>query len=142
MQIRTEIIIHANASSVWKELTNFEAYPEWNPFVTRIEGEVKVGNRIKAWLPGMVFTPKVIDFKKERAFSWLGQLFFKGLFDGHHQFYLEPMPDGTTKFIHLEDFKGILLPLFKNMLKTKTRPGFIEMNEALKNRVESKVLVD
>jgi len=45
--------------------------------------------------------------------------------------------NGTTTFVHGENFSGLLVPLFNNMLETKTRPGFMQMNEELKNRVES-----
>src|SRR5208337_3854746 len=32
-EIHTEIEINAPAEKVWKVLTDFAAYPEWNPFV-------------------------------------------------------------------------------------------------------------
>ena len=137
MQIQSEIIINANPSQVWQVLTDFESYPSWNPFIKKIEGNPQVGNKIQAWLPQMKFTPTVIRFEKEKAFSWLGNLFFKGLFDGHHQFYLEALPGGKTRFTQKEDFKGILVPLFKKMLLNDTTPGFEAMNQALKERAEN-----
>ena len=37
-EIHTEIEINAPAEKIWKVLTDFAAYPEWNPFVRRGEG--------------------------------------------------------------------------------------------------------
>jgi uncharacterized protein YndB with AHSA1/START domain len=32
-EIRTEILINAQAYKVWKALTDFNSYPSWNPFI-------------------------------------------------------------------------------------------------------------
>lgn len=134
--LKTEIVIHASPAEVWAVLTDFEAYPLWNPFISSLTGEVAVGNRIRAALPGMTFTPRVLVFEAAREFKWLGHLFIPGLFDGEHRFELIDNGDGTTTLVHSEQFGGILVPLFKKMLDTDTRQGFEAMNKALKERVE------
>lgn len=138
-QIKTSISINAPVNEVWNVFTQFDTYPDWNPFVHKLEGNVKVGNQIAVDLPGMKFKPEVMTFEKNREFSWLGNLWFKGLFDGHHKFHFTQMEDGTTRMEHSESFSGILVPLFKNMLNKKTKPGFEQMNHALKIRVEQSV---
>ncbi len=45
-EIHTEVEINAPAERVWRMLTDFRAYPEWNPFVRRVDGEARVGARI------------------------------------------------------------------------------------------------
>ena len=42
-EIKTEILINATPEKVWTILTNFDNYPNWNPFIKSIKGEVKVG---------------------------------------------------------------------------------------------------
>ncbi|MDR7016726.1 hypothetical protein [Acinetobacter sp. 3657] len=36
-EINTEIIINGSSEEVWNTLMDFEAYPEWNPFIINIE---------------------------------------------------------------------------------------------------------
>lgn len=138
-EIVTEIVIEATPAQVWAVLTDFEAYPQWNPFVKSLTGDVAVGRRIKVLLPGMTFTPKVLVFDAPREFKWLGNLFIPGLFDGEHRFQLLDNGNGSTTFIHSERFNGLLVGLFNRMLERDTRPGFEALNRALKQRVEGRV---
>jgi len=138
-QIKTSITINASREKVWKILTDFEKYPEWNSFVKSVSGDVKAGSRIKVKLPGMTFKPIVLTFNKDVEFKWLGHLWFKGLFDGEHRFYLTDNGDGTTNFEHSEKFSGILVKLFSKSLDKNTKAGFEQMNEELKLRAEREV---
>ncbi|GAO42972.1 SRPBCC domain-containing protein [Flavihumibacter petaseus] len=134
--IFTRIRIAAPQAAVWKVLTDFAAYPDWNPFVQQLTGKVAAGERITVHLPGMTFRPLVKAVVPDKELRWLGYLGVPGLFDGEHQFLLEDNRDGTTTFIHSETFNGLLVPLFRASLLKKTKPGFEAMNTALKQRVE------
>jgi hypothetical protein len=136
MNIETQIQINATAERVWNVFADFEKYPEWNPFVKSLTGEVAAGRQITAVLPGMTFKPAVLKFEKNKELRWLGKLLFKGLFDGEHYFILRENEDNSTTFIHGENFSGLLVGLFKSKLLTETKTGFEEMNVALKKRVE------
>lgn len=136
-QISTHITIHANLQKVWQVLTDFDSYPEWNPFIKSLKGEVAEGKIIVAKIDKMIFKPRVLVFEKEKEFKWLGHLLVKGLFDGEHRFRLAENADGTVHFEQSEKFKGILVPLFKKMLDEETKPGFEAMNRALKARCEA-----
>jgi len=141
-EIHTEIEINAPAEKVWKVLTDFAAYPEWNPFVRRGEGEVRVGARLHIYIEssggkGMSFSPTVLVANPNRELRWLGHLWVRGLFDGEHSFSIEPLSEGRVRFIQRERFGGLLLPFPSKMLDGDTRRGFEEMNRALKLRSES-----
>ena len=136
MKIYTEIQINATAEKIWSVLTDFEKYSEWNPFIKSLQGNVVVGGTISAHIQDMHFKPKVLTFRPNKGFSWLGSLWVKGLFDGLHSFELQQQEDGSTRFIQQEVFSGILVRLFAKSLNTKTKAGFIKMNEALKWRTE------
>lgn len=140
--IYSEIIIKASPERVWKEFTNFEKYPSWNPFIKSLKGSPIVGGKIEVLLTppgkkGMTFKPVVLAFDSEFQLRWIGKLFVKGIFDGEHTFLIKDNKDGTSTFIQFERFKGVLIPFMTKMLDENTLTGFNEMNEALKVRCEN-----
>jgi hypothetical protein len=139
-ELTTSIEIDASAERVWAVLTDFAAFPEWNPFITSIEGEPVVGSRLRVRIapPGgraMTFKPAVKTADAPRELSWFGRLLVPGLFDGEHRFRLEPLDGGRTRFVQSERFSGILVALSGKAL-AKAERGFEAMNEALKLRAE------
>ncbi len=140
-EIKTEIIINASPEKVWKVLTDFKSYPDWNPFITSIEGDVFEGSKFKVRIKplgssGMNFSPICTSFNENVEFSWLGKLMTKGIFDGKHIFELQAVDQGRTKLIQREEFNGILVPMFWKNLNVNTRWGFEMMNDKLKEIVE------
>lgn len=141
-QIRTQIQIDAAPEKIWETLMNFDAYPEWNPLVRKIEGEAKrgAGLKIQLQLEGMKpmhFSPRIRVLEPRKEFRWLGKMFIPRIFDGEHYFKLEAQPDGSTLFIHGEKFRGILVGLIMRKIKKATLQGFENMNAALKARCEA-----
>ena len=139
-KLHAEIQISTTPDVVWDTLMDFPSHEEWNPFIVTIEGQPEVGSKLKARLQlpeGMAsnFTPTVTVAEPNRRFEWLGVLGFRGIFDGRHQFTIEPT-SGGTRFIQSEEFTGILAPLFMRMIGKKTAAGFELMNQALKERAE------
>jgi len=78
----------------------------------------------------------LISLVSNKEYSWNGNLFFPGLFDGEHKFELIDHGNGTTTFKHSEKFNGILVPLFKKLLDYNTKNGFEAMNRKLKELAE------
>jgi len=139
-QINTQIEITASAEQVWAILSDFDSYPQWNPFIRSIEGELEVGKGLNVFIQppnskGMRFKPKVLIVSRYRELRWKGRLLVPGLFDGEHFFKIEDSPGGVT-FQQGEIFSGILQPLFRSSLDGATKQGFIAMNKALKKRAE------
>ena len=137
-EIRTEINIRTTPGKIWTILTDFEKYPQWNPFITSIKGQVERGNKIQVRIEppngkGMTFNPTVITKDENRELRWLGKLLFSGLFDGEHKFELIDNSNGTVTFVQSEKFTGIFVGLFS---PEKTRQGFVEMNKKIKELSE------
>lgn len=140
-EIKTEIIINAPAKQVWKVLTDFKAYPDWNPFIRSVEGEVFEGSKFKVTIESlgsrpMKFTPVCLSFVEPTELSWIGKLGIKGVFDGKHIFELIEIDSEKTKFIQREEFDGFLVPVFWKKLNVNTRWSFEMMNDKLKEKVE------
>ncbi|MCL3859602.1 SRPBCC domain-containing protein [Actinotalea sp. K2] len=137
----TTIDIDAGPQAVWDVLTDFPAYPEWNPFMDRIDGTAEAGSRLVVHLAGRggrgtTFRPRLLVATPGEELSWIGRLGPGGLFDGLHSFVLTVKPDGTTRLTHSERFTGILVTLFKGAT-ANSHAGFTAFNEALRRRVES-----
>jgi uncharacterized protein YndB with AHSA1/START domain len=43
-QLRAQVDIQASPERVWEVLTDFAAYPEWNPFIVQASGAVAPGS--------------------------------------------------------------------------------------------------
>lgn len=139
--LHTEIVINAPANKVWNILTSFEKYPEWNPFIISIKGGTELGAELKVVLKNgkgtSVFKPTVVASDAGRIFEWLGSLPIPGLFKGRHHFMIEELNEGKVKFVHGEQFSGLLAGFIMKQIGEQTKNSFIAMNEALKKRAES-----
>jgi len=142
-EIRTEIYIEASAEWVWRKLTDFAAYPKWNPFIRLVERtELAAGAcwKVCIQLPQSeprMFRPIVQKVIPAAELRWRGKLWVNGLFDGEHAFVIEPHRTGI-RFVQSERFSGLLAPILAPMIAAKTRQGFEAMNRSLKNLAEAK----
>jgi hypothetical protein len=133
--------IKASPKRIWSILTDFEKYPEWNPFIKRITGPLEEGAQWEIIIQPphqkrMTFHPKVLTIKPEEELRWLGNMGVPGLFDGEHYFTLEQKNQSTTQFVQGEHFGGILAPMIGLVAFDDTHKGFELMNDALKKRAE------
>ncbi len=140
-ELSAEIEIEAPAERVWKVLTDFGKFPEWNPFIRQIGGETRVGARLQVRIGAsgtraMSFTPKMLNVNPNRELRWLGRLLIPGLFNGEHSFTIEPLGEKRVRFVQREKFTGILVPFMARSLDRDAKRGFEEMNHALKERAE------
>ncbi|MBI2494818.1 MAG: SRPBCC domain-containing protein [Candidatus Rokubacteria bacterium] len=83
-------------------LTDFPAYPAWNPFIRRIAGAARPGARLAVHIQpaggrGMTFRPTVLVAEPDRELRWRGRLLVPGLLDGEHAFVIEPRGDGGVR---------------------------------------------
>lgn len=141
-EVRTEIEINAGPEKVWKILTDFEKYDQWNPFINRIIGHAKQGGKIEIHIetPGgkkRKYRPTVTKVEQGRELRWLGKSL---LLNGEHIFTIEQLQAGRVLFVHREVFDGLLTLIFGRSLDTDVRQGFEEMNRALKEKAERAAL--
>ena len=143
-QLQAEVEVQASAERVWEVLTDFAAYPQWNPFIVKASGEPVPGTRLELHMHLVgrrttVLRPEVLDADPGRTFRWLGRLLVPGLFDGEHRFTIQPASPGQVRLTQHEEFRGLLAPLLLAMIAKSTLEGFHRMNQALKARAEQPV---
>jgi hypothetical protein len=141
-ELTTEIEINASPQRVWKILTDFDKYEQWNPFIHRIVGQAKEGSKIQIRIetPGgknRKYEPTVTRVEESRELRWLGKSF---LLNGEHIFLIERLQPERVRFVNHEIFDGLLTSFFGRRTDEDIRAGFEEMNKALKERAERTTL--
>ena len=138
---RNEIEIQSTPERVWKVLTDFDKYPEWNPLLCRAEGKLIIGEKVnltaKSASSEMNLLCTVLTVEPNRQFSWVFHIVLPFLFRGEHVFKIEPIDEHRVRFVDCEIFHGLLVPLQVKNLETNAKPAMIAMGEALKARVEN-----
>jgi len=138
-RVERSVDIAAPPAQVWATLTDFAAYPSWNPFIRELEGTARTGDRLVVEIHpdggrAMTFTPTVLAAEPGTELRWLGRVLVPGLLDGEHSFTLEPVPGGT-RLTQAETFSGVLVPLVGSAIDVGD--DFESMNAALRDRVEA-----
>lgn len=141
-RLLTTLDIEAPAARVWDILTDFPRYPDWNPYISRVEGELVPLRRLRVTTPPVLarphsFRPTLLDVDPGAKFRWAYIILSPRLFRGEHFFALESVDPGSTRLVHGESFSGLLTPLYMILRYHSTKREFERMNARLKQRVES-----
>ena len=143
--IKTQIVLPASPEKSWDVLTDFARYPDWNPYLPRVEAKFVSGESVSFTLVDENF-PEPLELAAQlgevsvnRSFYWTGRLGIQGLFDTRHVFELYPRDDGNTDLHHYEEFRGIIPALLPQREKRAeyTRAAFERMNMALYQRLKA-----
>ncbi len=148
-QIRTEIFVDAPALTIWKIITDFDSYHEWNTFTPRIT------LRNSDLAPGVEFDldcqmtdrkmlknehEVILTIDEEGYRLCMGTSRIKGR-PGIKSFRWQicsPVDSSTTRFINYEEFHGPLAPLVYLMYAKKLRAAFLNYCERLKEYAQMK----
>ncbi len=136
-EYRAHTVIHQSPEKIWSILTDVGAYPEWDPYCDKIEGELALGKKIKAFSklsPGRAFPVKVTELVPNRKMTWSGGMPL-GLFKGVRTFTLTPASEGTEFTMH-EVFSGPMLALIGGSIPDMSE-AFSEFAAGLKRRAEA-----
>jgi hypothetical protein len=132
--VRVAIGIRAKPDRIWALLTNAPDVPRWNSTVTRIEGVIAAGERLRLRVPitDRVFKVRVDRFEPPTRLVWSdGSAVFRGV----RTYSLAPAPDGGTTFAMEEVFTGFMLPLISRSLPD-FKPVFERYAADLKKEAE------
>ncbi len=130
------ITINAPVEKVWGILTDSAAYPTWNSTITKLEGTIAAGQKLKVFTtlsPGRAFPANVTELEAPRRMVWSFSAPL-GMFKGARTFTLEPRGDGV-EFHTREEFSGWMSgPITKKM--PDLQPSFDAWARCLKERAE------
>jgi hypothetical protein len=140
-ELRTEVEINAPATHVFRVLTDFASYHEWNPFIPSIAGKLAVGEELslQVSLPegkSYLLKPRVTQLNENAELRWRGSYLSPFLFEADHFFLVEVRGERLTRFVQGDNLSGALLR-FAGSALTLTARGFVYMNLALKKRAET-----
>ena len=130
------ITIHASPEVVWRILTDASGYPNWDPVMDHIEGNLAPGETVKFFtkLSPQAFPVKVTAFEPNRRLVLTGGMPL-GLFKSERTHMLTPSQEGGTIFKTEEIFSGLLLPIFGRTLPDLTE-NFEAFAAGLKRQAE------
>lgn len=150
----------ATREQVWSVLTDFESYPDWNPFwrLRTTSSTISPGSILliqPVWSPAATHVPPHVDlepiyripptwvpvfvteFEPGRAMAWAGGLPKPaGVFYVQHFFRLEDGAASTTELNHGEDFHGMGHPLFLAAQRPAYQKMYGRFNECLLAEVQ------
>src|SRR5688572_24096369 len=136
-QFEATTVIHASPETIWSILMDTSKYPEWDPYCEKIEGDVAVGSKIKAYSklnPGRAFPLKVTEASAPAKMTWTGGMPL-GLFRGERTFTLTKY-GRVTHFELREVFSGPMLGLIQKSIPDMTE-AFETFAAGLKARAEA-----
>jgi hypothetical protein len=135
MVCRVEVNIAANAAVVWSLLVDAAGFPRWNSTVSRLDGQIVDGARIRIHVPGTAraFTPKVSVLVPQHRMEWSDGR--AAIFKGVRTFQLQARNDNSTDFVMEERFSGVMFALTRKMLPD-FRPIFESYANDLKREAQ------
>jgi len=136
LSYEARITIKAPRAKIMAILTDADAYPSWNTGITKLEGTIAVGSKLKIWTtisPDRAFPAKVAAIDPDKmVWSFSAPL---GVFKGERTFTLTET-DGGIEFHTREVFGGWLSgPITRKM--PDLQPSFDAWARDLKARAEA-----
>lgn len=131
--------IDAEPQVIWDLLTNASAYPEWNPAVLGIEGDIREGQKIKLTSivnPDREFKLDVSEMRPPNRMVWSDGMPL-GLFRGVRTFTVSSKGDGSSEFKMEEVYSGLMEPLISRSIPDMT-DSFNQFADGLKEAAEAR----
>lgn len=137
MKIETKISLHATPEKVWKVLTDFKAYPEWNTYMTSVSGTLQVGKKLRVQMQlteGHAFKarPKLLIVDKGKELRWMARLYFSGVYDNERYFLIRRESATKVTFIQGETYGGFMAKRLFEQFGKPTEAAMRNMNKELK----------
>lgn len=138
-EVYSDIEIKATPDRVWDVATDFESFPDWNPFLRSAKGELKAGGRLEIEVQTGAgkhsrMQPTVLKSDRPSEFRWNVRQAF-GMFNREFATLIQPSSEERVRVIQRCMFTGMLVPFMGGAIE-ETKLGFDAMNEALRAKAE------
>lgn len=135
-----EVYIAASPEQVWSVLTDFPAYPEWNPFTSSVETSLEPGTPVKMRVhlspPKSIMQTETVEWAKPgEEIAW-GIVSMPWLLRARRTQRIRPEGEGCV-YQTWDEFSGLARPLVIALMGKKMERGFNDVARALKQRCES-----
>jgi hypothetical protein len=135
-------MVNSTPEKIWNILINFEEYELWNPFMTKVVGDAKLGSKIMVKIQTVrgkerTYYPIITKFEIDKELRWKGKSFMPGIFDGERIFIIEKSTNNQVSFLHKEIFTGLGVKFVGDKLGKDLKESFDKMNISLKSRAEN-----
>jgi len=139
-EIKGSVMINVPADKIWETATDFSSYPEWNPFITQMKGELKEGGvfDVVVSLPerdDIKYRSTLVKMEKDKELRFKGKV--RSMLSEEHSKFIEQIEEGKCVFSQRIVFKGLLSYFAGGVIKD-SQLGLNKMNEELKKRCEKK----
>jgi uncharacterized protein YndB with AHSA1/START domain len=141
MKVATETLIMAPPDKVWKVLSDFSSYPEWNRFLKSVRGEIALNGKLEIDIQyyGKSVEKKigtVTGFIPPKYFSWvwthgLGTWYLST----EHVFRLKDKENGSCIFFQELYITGLGLRFRRRDMEHMARLSLEKFNDDLKDRL-------
>lgn len=140
-EIKGSVLINAAAEKVWEKMTDFSSYPQWNPWIKSMTGELRVDNiyHVTAQPPGKgatSFKSKLVKIDEGKEMLFRGKV-MGGLVKDDHVFSVDPIDAGKCLFSQSVVFSGPMASLIGSTIMASQK-GLDDMNAAFKKQCENK----
>lgn len=136
---RAAIEIDASPERVWAVLVDLDAYPEWNPFTTRVTSTLRLGApvdmvvRMEKLGISVRQRERVMELEEGRRICW-GTRMLWGAIDARRCQRLEPLSDARTRYVTEDEIEGPLGFLVFAVFGPSIQAGFEAVARALAER--------
>lgn len=139
-QIDRTIDVSASPEVVWKVLTDFPKYREWNPFVVDARCSLKPGAAIEMQVKlkdkPQRQVEQIVGVEPGKGFSYRMHPMPLGALKSFRSHRIEPSAPGRCRYTSHFEIEGWLVPVVLAMFKAGLERGFAGMTEAIGARAE------
>ncbi len=133
--------IAAPSALVWQALTDFAAYPQWNPFAVEATCDLRPGGAITmkvALLPPRTMMQKeyIVSVDEGRGFAYSMKPAPAGLLRSIREQNIVDLGDGRSRYSSHFQLDGRLAPVVGAVLGANLRRGFTGNADGLARRAE------